>query len=203
MLRKSLMRYAVFVALSSPAWAQNAVEWSNATAGGNGCPGDASVIVGGDEIAWIFNSFFFDLTTAPDTRSLFCRLSAKAKVKEGYYIGRFTQELSYAGTKSKDNSFIQVGAQSRFFGYNLPALVRTYADGVPFEAVDAKATDSYDYAVGFEPGFLCGGGNPEGLFQSTLTALGRISQNGTASVAIQGQNVSFKVSTNLASCGSF
>lgn len=198
------MYYVVFAAFSSSAWAQNAVEWSDATAGGNGCPNDASVIIGGDEIAWTFNSFSFDLISGPDTKSLFCRLSAKAKVKEGYYIGRFTQELSYIGTKTQNDSFVQVGAQSRFFGYNLPALVRTYADGVPFDSTDAKATDSYDFAVGFEPGFLCGGGNPEGVFQSTLTALGRIGRSGgTASIAIQGQNVSFKVSTNLASCGSF
>jgi len=124
MLQKILMASFTIFALNSSAQAQQTTEWSNATANGNGCPVGTSVVTitpGGDEIAWTFDAFGFDLT-APASASRFCRLSASAKIAAGYYLGELTQELSYAGIKSQWGSRLSVGAQSRFFGFNLPQI---------------------------------------------------------------------------------
>lgn len=197
---------AIFTAASASAQEleeDQTVAWSNATASGNGCPaGSASVTItpGGDEIAWTFDAFGIDLAINPGSLSKFCRLSASARIRNGIYLGQFTQELTYGGTKSQNNSYLSIGAQSRFFGQNLPILSQVYRDGDEFDNPTASAAASHNFFVNAAPGGHCEGGNTNGLFQSTLSAVGRISQGGLASLAVQGQNLTFKAITSWLEC---
>src|SRR6478735_3149425 len=191
MTRMFLMSAAFLVALNAtPAVAEHSVEWSNATANGNGCPAGTSVVTitpDGDEIAWTFDAFGFDLV-GPSSASRFCRLSASAKLSGGFYLADLKQEVSYGGIKSTVGSRLSVGAQSRFFGHNLPPLVRDYPDGKPFDSLfeTAEATDSF--VIHAPPAYFCNKGNVSGLFQSTLSANGQVTaSNGSASLAVQGQ----------------
>lgn len=201
MLNNLLISSLAFAAFSAAARAQDSVKWYDWDAAGNGCPqGTSSVIAAGDEIAWTFDAFSFDLKNGPQATGMFCRVSTKIGVEKGNYVSQFTQELSYAGTKTKDDSFLQVGAYSHFYGFELPPLIRSYENGVPFDDVNAKLTETYWKIPGLEPNFFCWGRDPEGVFESTLSAIGNIGPYGTASLTIQGLNISFKAATILARC---
>jgi len=204
MLKKLLMSSAVVLALdSSSASASQTTEWSNATANGNGCPAGTAVVTitpGGDEIAWTFDAFGFDLTQ-PESASRFCRLSASAKLAGGYYLGELKQEMTYAGIKSTYGSRLSVGAQSRFFGYNLPPLIRNYPNGTPLNSLFESAVSVNNFTVFAPPSYFCRGGKLSGLFQATLSANGQVFPGGgSASLSVQGQNVTFKAIAGWLAC---
>jgi hypothetical protein len=200
------MSAAVLAAMSATpadATVDHTVQWSNATANGNGCPaGTANVTItpNGDEIAWTFDSFGFDLV-GPSSASRFCRISASAKLSGGYYLGDLKQELTYGGIKSTVGSRLSVGAQSRFFGYNLTPLVRDYPDGTPFDSLFESAVGVTSFVVHAPPSYFCNKGAVSGLFQSTLSANGQVTaRDGSASMAVQGQNVTFKATSGWVAC---
>lgn len=204
MSRLFLVGAAMLTALNAaPSFAVQTVAWSNATANGNGCPAGTSVVTitpNGDEIAWTFDAFGFDLS-GPSSASRFCRVSASAKLAGGYYLADLKQELTYGGIKTRVGSRLSVGAQSRFFGQNLPALIRDYGDGTPFNSLfeTASATDSF--IIYAPPSYFCKNPNLSGLFQSTLSANGQVTtSNGSASLAVQGQNVTFKATSGWVAC---
>jgi len=202
MVRTYLLPLAALVSMQT-GFAQSSVEWSNATASGNGCPIGTSIVTvtpGGDEIAWTFDTFGFNLSRGPATASLFCRLSASARIKKGLYLGRLTQEMTYGATKSARGSSLSVGAQSRFFGKNLPELIQEYPDGIEFDSPLQSAASSFDLEPKLESEFFCDLPNPVGLFQSTLSAAGRVTGSGTAALNIQGQNVTFRAITTWLDC---
>ena len=206
MFRNVLLSTAVLTVLSAmPAAAttDHNVQWSNATANGNGCPAGTAVVTitpDGDEIAWTFDSFGFDLV-GPSSASRFCRISASAKLSGGYYLGDLKQELTYGGIKSTVGSRLSVGAQSRFFGYNLPPMVRDYPDGKAFDSLFESAVAVNSFVVHAPPSYFCKSGGVSGLFQSTLSANGQVTAaNGSASLAVQGQNVTFKATSGWVAC---
>ena len=204
MLSKILTPSLAVLALSSTAaFAAQTTEWSNATASGNGCPAGSSVVTitpGGDEIAWTFDAFGFDLI-APAAASRFCRLSASASLAGGYYLADLKQELSYSGIKSQWGSRISVGARSRFFGYNLPPIIRTYPNGTALNSLFEVATSTNSFVVFAPPSYFCRGGQLKGLFQSTLSANGQVTtSSGSASLSVQGENVTFKATTGWLAC---
>lgn len=203
MLRKVLGTCIIFAALpSGAALAVQTTEWSNASANGNGCPlGTSSVTItpGGDEIAWTFSEFGFDLVN-PSSASRFCRLSASASLAGGYYLGQLKQEISY-GIEKKPGSRISIGAQSRFFGFNVPPLVKSYGPAVDYTNLFESAVSVNNFTVIAPPSYFCRGGNLRGLFQSTVSANGQVSPGGsTASLAVQGQNVTFKAIAGWVAC---
>lgn len=204
MIRSTLTATVLFTALwTNSAEAQHTVEWSNATANGNGCPAGTAVVTvtpEGNEIAWTFDSFGFDLV-GPSSASRFCRLSASAKLSGGFYLADLKQELTYGGIKTRAGSRLSVGVQSRFFGKNLPPLVRDYPDGTRFDSLfeSAEAVDSF--VIYAPPSYFCQNGGLSGLFQSTLSANGQVtSSRGSASLAVQGQNVTFKATSGWLAC---
>jgi len=181
--------------------AQQTTRWLSASANGNGCPtGTSQVFVAGDEIAWVFDSFFFDLQN-PESASRFCRLSAVARIANGWYVGRLEQVLSYAGVKSTFGSRLSVGAASRFFGFTLPALQRNYPNGTAFNSTFAELRNAQNFNVFAPPSYWCRGSRPEGLFQSTLSANGQVFPGGgSLSFAGQGFNVKFEAVAGLLAC---
>ncbi len=204
MFRNLLLPMAVTAAfVSSLKAAAQSVEWSNASAAGDGCPIGTSIVTitpGGDEIAWTFDSFGFQLQGTKTTASQFCRLTASAKVKRGLYLGHLIQELTFGATKSKIGSVLTVGAQSRFFSRNMPALGQTYADGVEVDSPLESISSEVDYLPDVSTDYFCRSPSPVGLFQSTLSAVGKISGRGTASISVQGQNVTFRAVTDWMAC---
>ncbi len=204
MIQNILVSTALFAAgLATPLAAQHTVEWSNATANGNGCPAGTAVVTvtpEGDEIAWTFDSFGFDLV-GPSSASRFCRLSASAKLSGGFYLADLKQELTYGGIKTRVGSRLSVGVQSRFFGKNLPALVRDYPDGTAFDSLFESAVAIDKFVIYAPPSYFCREGGLSGLFQSTLSANGQVtSSRGSASLAVQGQNVTFKATSGWLAC---
>lgn len=200
MLRNLFMSCLAIAALDAGAFAQT-TKWSNPTSDGNGCPrGTSSVVIADDEIAWTFDAFGFELTE-PSAASRFCRLSAVADIASGYYLAELKQDLSYSGIKSRYGSTLSVGAQSRFFGYNLPPLVHSYPNGTEFNSLFAHATSSDEFLVILPPAYFCEGDNTQGIFQSTLAANGQVMPGGgSAALAVQGHNVTFKATTGWRAC---
>jgi Domain of unknown function (DUF4360) len=202
MLKSTFM---FFFLSSLTAQAETAIEWSQANASGNGCPANTSMVTitpGGDEIAWTFDAFGFSLSGGAASANLFCKLSASARIKKGLYLAELKQELSYGGAKSKNGSFLSIGAQSRFLSYNLPAMTAVYDDGVVFNQV-------FDYVVSTQEVRIpdkvvsenfCKKDDAIGLYQSTLSAVGWTKAGGTASLSVQGQNVTFKATTIFVDC---
>jgi|GEM_PF-4865089 len=190
-----------FVTLASSQAFAATTQWSGAQSNGNGCPiGTASVITAGDEIAWVFDSFFFDLE-APSAASRFCRLSAVATIAQGWYLARLDQVLSYAGVKSTNGSTLKVAAISRFFGYTLPVIQHNYANGSAFNSPYTELQGSTLFSVYAPPSFWCSGRNPRGIFQSTLSANGQVLPGGgSMSFAGQGFNVKFAAVAGLTLC---
>ncbi len=187
------------------AQAESYVEWSQASASGSGCPAGTSMVTitpGGDEIAWTFDDFGFNLSNGPTSASLFCKLSAIARIKNGLYLAELKQEMSYGGAKSKNGSYLSVGAQSRFLSYNLPAITAVYDDGVPFNSVFEYAVASQQVQIpdSVSSENFCKGRDVSGLYQSTLSAVGWTKAGGTASLSVQGQNVTFKATTIFVDC---
>jgi hypothetical protein len=176
-------------------------QWSNASANGNGCPiGTSQVAAAGDEIAWIFDSFFFDLVN-PESASRFCRLTATATIANGWYLGQLSQVLSYAGVKSTFGSRLKVGAASRFFGFTLPLIEHNYPNGVPFNSTFMELQGSNMFSVFAPASYWCAGSRPQGLFQSTLSATGQVFPGGgSLSFAGQGFNVKFEAVAGLLQC---
>lgn len=203
MLKKMLMSSVMLMAFGTSAWAQQTTEWSNASASGNGCPSGTSTVTvtpGGDEIAWTFEAFGFDLV-APASASRFCRLSASASLAGGYYLADLKQELTFSGIKSQWGSRLSVGAQSRFFGFNLPPVTRNYPNGTPLDSLFETAEGTTSFVVFAPPQYFCRGGNLRGLFQSTLSANGQVfPEGGSASLAVQGQNVTFRARAGWVAC---
>ncbi len=205
MLRNLLMTSVAIFALQTTALhAQQTTQWSNATAAGNGCPAGSSTVIitpGGDEIAWIFDKFGFELT-APSSSTRFCRLSASAKIAAGFYLAELKQELTYSGTKSKNGSRLKIGASSRFFGYDLPEVSRTYAEGTDWFSTSEELSSTNDFLVFAPPSHFCSGNpNRNGLFQSTLSATGQVFPNGgSAALSVQGQNVTFRAKAGWVPC---
>lgn len=204
MVRSTLVSAVLFAAVwTNSAAAQHTVEWSNATANGNGCPSGTAVVTvtpEGNEIAWTFDSFGFDLV-GPSSASRFCRLSASAKLSGGFYLADLKQELTYGGIKTRVGSRLSVGVQSRFFGKNLPALVRDYPDGTPFNSLFESAVALDNFVIYAPPSTFCQNEGLSGLFQSTLSANGQVtSSRGSASLAVQGQNVTFKATSGWLAC---
>ena len=202
MLRKTMISAVAGVSFACSASAFAATtEWSQAKANGNGCPiGTSTVTVAGDEIAWVFDSFYFDLEQ-PESSAQFCRLSAKARIAQGYYLATLNQNFSYGGVKSTRGSSLKVAGISRFFGYSLPALQDNYPNGTPFNSPYKEMQNSTNFAVIAPPSWWCTGRNPEGLFQSTLSAVGQVLPGGgSLSFAGQGFNVKFQATTGWLAC---
>lgn len=204
MLNQFMKSCLVVSALGSgSAWAQQTTAWSNATANGNGCPPGSSTVTvtpGGDEIAWTFSEFGFDLVQ-PASASRFCRLSASAHLAGGYYLAQLKQEITYGGIKSTWGSRIMVGARSRFFGFNLPPLIRDYPSGTPLNSIFESAVSTNNFTVFAPPSYFCRGGVLSGLFQSTVSANGQVFPGGgSASLAVQGQNVTFRAIAGWVAC---
>lgn len=187
--------------------AETFVEWSQASASGSGCPAGTSMVTitpGGDEIAWTFDSFGFSLVNGPNSASLFCKLSAIARIKNGLYLAELKQEMSYGGAKSRNGSYLSVGAQSRFLSYNLPPITAAYDDGVAFNSVFEYAVASQQVQIpdSVSSQSFCRGQDVSGLYQSTLSAVGWTKAGGTASLSVQGQNVTFRATTVFVDCNS-
>ena len=194
---------SVFALTASSAFAVQTTEWSNASASGSGCPAGTAIVTvtpGGDEIAWTFDAFGFDLIE-PSSASRFCRLSASAKLGGGYYLGELKQELTYGGIKSQFGSRLSIGVQSRFFGYTLPPIVRSYPNGTALNSLFESAVSTQNFVVFAPPSYFCRDGNLSGLFQSTISANGQVFPNGgSASLSVQGQNVTFKATAGWLAC---
>lgn len=180
---------------ASGAKSQDVVEWSSVSAAGNGCPsGSAAISVSedGSEITWTAKQFGFDLKGV-SSASRFCRVSAAAKVKPGYYLELLRQEVRYGGEKSTEGSQFSIGAQGRFFGYNLSPVSKQYSDGTAFDKPRVVLRSNQMF-TGFAPAtFFCGGDNSSGIFQGTVSAVGRVSDDsGFVSLGIDGKTVSYK-----------
>jgi hypothetical protein len=202
MLRKIFGTAAIALGLgASAAFAGPTTEWSAPVSNGNGCPiGSSSVTIAGDEIAWVFDEFYFDLVN-PESASRFCRLSAKAKIARGIYLAKLSQVLSYAGIKSTWGSSMKVATVSRFFGYTLPVIQDNYPNGTPFDSPFKELKGSTDFLVIAPPSWWCGTHRPEGLFQSTLSANGQVLPGGgSMSFAGQGFNVKFEATAGWLAC---
>jgi hypothetical protein len=203
MLRRiaTVASFAALSIYSANAFAQNTVRWSSASSNGNGCPpGTASVSTAGNEIAWVFNSFYFDLIN-PESASRFCRLTATATLAQGFYIANLNQTLSYAGVKSTFGSRLSVAAVSRFFGYSLPVIQDNYPNGTPFNSPYEELQSNTLFGVIAPPSWWCGTRPPQGLFQSTLSATGQVFPGGgSLSFAGQGFNVKFEAIAGWLAC---
>ena len=186
---------------SLSAFAGSTTEWSNPNSNGNGCPiGSSTVSIAGDEIAWVFDSFYFDLVQ-PESASRFCRLSAKAKIARGLYLATLAQAFSYGGIKSTSGSTLRVSGVSRFFGYTLPVIQDFYGNGTPFDSPFKELKSNTNFLVIAPPAWWCSGNNPEGLFQATLSANGAVMPGGgSLSFSGQGFNVKFQATTGWLAC---
>lgn len=203
-MKQSALLAASFAAFSTFAAAPAlgaTTQWSNATSNGNGCPiGTSSVTIAGDEIAWVFDEFYFDLVN-PESASRFCRLSARAKIAAGWYLARLDQVLSYAGVKSTFGSSLKVAAVSRFFGFTLPVIQHNYPNGTAFNSAYSELKGQQYFGVFAPPSYWCSGSNPIGLFQSTLSATGQVLPGGgSLSFAGQGFNVKFSAVAGYLAC---
>ena len=176
--------------------------WTNMSANGSGCPaGTSSVTAAGDEVAWVFSEFGYDLS-APTTATKFCRLSAVAHVDRGYYLARLNQVLSFGAVKSPRGSSFRLDTASRFFGYTVAGLNYAAGDGVAYDDPFRELTGYNDFLVYAAP--LCRLDTLNGLFQSTVSTTGRTwlvgNQSGTVSVGVQGLNNKFSATTVWAKC---
>ncbi len=190
---------------SNLALAENVVEWSNLSAGGNGCPAGNDVITvtpDGNELALTANNFGYELKGEGSIQR-FCRLNASATVAKGHYLDEVTQQISYGGFKSKAGSALTMGAQTRFLGFNLAPLTKEYADGSRFNVWQVSLRRKEKFSSLAPAEYFCGEESRTGLFQGTAASTGSVTDpDGTLIVGIQGLTVSYKASFNWLPCPS-
>ncbi len=197
MLGKILLALVTVTMLGAhPANAEQVVEWSNVTAAGNGCPSSSAVLTAtpqGDELAWSSDSFGFSLQ-GPSSIARFCRLSATAKLKPGFYLDRVFQLVSFGAAKSTEGSSFSIGAKARFFGNDLEEIKRSYPSGTAFDVPRITFYRGQSFSALVPPSFFCQEKNDSGLFQGTVSATSQVTDSlGIATVGIQGQTVSYRV----------
>lgn len=185
---------ALTLIASESVFAEGAVQWSNLNAAGNGCPAGSAVITStpdGNELAWTADSFGYELT-GESSASKFCRLSASAAITPGYYLDEISQQLSYGGFKTRTGSELTVGAQARFFGFNLQPITREYADGSPFNWKKITVRRKQKFSTVAPAEYFCGEENKSGLFQGTVASNALVTTpEGQVSLGIQGLTVSY------------
>ena len=209
MVKGILVCAVVFSMLSASGQAQEAsdaiVEWSNVTAAGSGCPAGEAVITvspNGNEISWTAPNFGFSLRS-PSATSKFCRLSASAAVKPGYYLDAVWHEVSYGRIKSTEGSSFSIGEQSRFFGFNMTPINRSYPSGTAFNIGKLTLYRIQNFQTLAPADFFCGGKNPAGLFQATVSANGQVEgEFSTAEIGTKGQTIGYKAMFRWSPCNS-
>jgi hypothetical protein len=179
-----------------------AESWKNPGAQGNGCPSSAtSVIAAGDEIAWVFSEFGFDLLKQGAANKN-CNLSADAQVPKGFYLNSFTQVLSYAGVKTTLGSELNIGIRTMFFGSGLAKQEHYYPSGVEFDTPYTELSGTADFKRLDPPRNWCGAqGRAPGNLRVALSAMGKVNKAGaTLSFAGQGFNMKFAATTGILPC---
>ncbi|MCA2961339.1 MAG: hypothetical protein IOD12_13895 [Silvanigrellales bacterium] len=187
--------------LPNESFKPDALQWSEAKLAGNGCPSDEGFIKAMKHgIEWSPGSLSFDLDSNPSSASRFCRLTAKLVVPEGWKPERIVATADFFAGKTRQGATLAFSLFTRMLGIDLPQEERSYMSGDVFDFARVQLQGNTSLADLAPASMWCQGGAVEGLFQSTLSAIGQVTGEGGRSAFGTRAPVEVKIRIPLVSC---
>jgi hypothetical protein len=195
--------FSILVAIvltTSPAFAQQVIEWDDmrATANGSGCSKwDTAFIAAGNQITAIFSTLGVDLSGTWDDRiaeKKTCTIVVPATIKKGWYIGSLKQTIFYGYTRTGGTRGM-VSLQGRFFNYYIGGIKKWIPTPGqdPYYAPYVEAAAPEQYFGILDPSFCSSPDDYEGNYLAILTVLGqRKDTNEDIVVQIDGEDIKFE-----------